>query len=79
MTRTLVEAARKSGAPHIVFISVVGTDRIPVVGVGRMAFAYFRAKRDAEDAVAASGLPWTTPRATQFYDLFLIVGKAVAK
>ncbi len=79
MTRTLVEAARKSGAPHLVFISVVGTDRIPVVGVGRMAFAYFRAKRDAEDAVAASGLPWTTLRATQFYDLFLIVGKAVAK
>ena len=37
MTRTLVEAARKSGAPHLVFISVVGTDRIPVVGVGRIA------------------------------------------
>ena len=27
----------------------------------------------------SSGLPWTTLRATQFYDLFLIVGKAVAK
>jgi uncharacterized protein YbjT (DUF2867 family) len=62
-----------------VFISVVGTDRIPVVGFGRLAFAYFRAKREAEEIVAASGLPWTTLRATQFYDLFLIVGKAVAK
>jgi uncharacterized protein YbjT (DUF2867 family) len=79
MTRTLVDAARKAGAPHLVFISVVGTDRIPVVGVGRLSFAYFRAKREAEEIVATSGLPWTTLRATQFYDLFLIVGKAVAK
>jgi uncharacterized protein YbjT (DUF2867 family) len=79
MTQTLVQAAHKAGAPHLVFISVVGTDRIPVVGFGRLAFAYFRAKREAEEAVSASGLPWTTLRATQFYDLFLIVGKAVAK
>ncbi len=79
MTRTLVRATRAAGAPHLVFISVVGTDRIPVVGFGRLTFAYFRAKRDAEQVVADSGLPWTTLRATQFYDLFLIVGKAVAK
>jgi uncharacterized protein YbjT (DUF2867 family) len=79
MTRNLVQAARKAGAPHLVFISVVGTDRIPVVGLGRLAFAYFAAKREAEEVVANSGLPWTTLRATQFYDLFLIVGKAVAK
>jgi uncharacterized protein YbjT (DUF2867 family) len=79
MTRTLVTAARKTGAPHLVFISVVGADRIPVVGIGRLTFAYFRAKREAEETVATSGLPWTTLRATQFYDLFLIVGKAVAK
>ena len=73
MTRTLVDAARRAGRPHLVFISVVGTDRIPVVGVGRLTFAYFRAKREAEEIVSASGLPWTTLRATQFYDLFLIV------
>jgi uncharacterized protein YbjT (DUF2867 family) len=79
MTQTLVEAARKADKPHLVFISVVGTDRIPVVGVGLLTFAYFRAKREAEEIVSASGLPWTTLRATQFYDLFLIVGKAVAK
>ncbi len=79
MTRNVVEAARKTGAPHLVFISVVGTDRIPVVGFGRLPFAYFRAKHEAEQVVANSGLPWTTLRATQFYDLFFIVGKAVAK
>jgi uncharacterized protein YbjT (DUF2867 family) len=79
MTRTLVQAASKAGSPHVVFISVVGTDRIPVVGIGNLTFAYFRAKREAEDVIASSGLPWTTLRATQFYDLFLIVGKAVAK
>jgi uncharacterized protein YbjT (DUF2867 family) len=79
MTRNLVRAARKAGEPHLVFISVVGTDRIPVVGFGRLAFAYFGAKREAEQVVADSGLPWTTLRATQFYDLFLIVARAVAK
>jgi uncharacterized protein YbjT (DUF2867 family) len=79
MTLTLVRAAHQAGSPHLVFISVVGTDRIPVVGFGRLAFAYFRAKREAEEIVTASGLPWTTLRATQFYDLFLIVGRAVAK
>ncbi len=35
MTRNLVQAARNAGDPHIVFISVVGSDRIPVVGFGR--------------------------------------------
>jgi uncharacterized protein YbjT (DUF2867 family) len=79
MTRTLVGAALRAGAPHLVFISVVGADRIPVVGVGRLAFAYFASKREAERVVATSDLPWTTLRATQFYDLFLITGKALAK
>jgi uncharacterized protein YbjT (DUF2867 family) len=79
MTANLVGAARNAGSPHLVFISVVGTDRIPVVGIGRLTFAYFRAKREAEQVVADSGLPWTTLRATQFHELFLILSKAVAK
>ena len=79
MTRNLVGAALRAGAPHLVFISVVGADRIPVIGVGRLAFAYFASKRDAERVVSNSGLPWTTLRATQFHDLFLTTGKALAK
>jgi nucleoside-diphosphate-sugar epimerase len=75
MTRNLVQAAQKAGEPHLVFISVVGTDRIPVVGFGRLAFAYFGAKREAEEVVASSGLPWTTLRATQFTTSFSSSGK----
>src|SRR5258708_4039511 len=42
-------------------------------------FGYFEAKLAAEQVVANSGLPWTTLRATQFHDAFLIMGKQMAK
>jgi uncharacterized protein YbjT (DUF2867 family) len=78
--RTLVEAARAAGAPHLVFISVVGADRVPVVsGFDRRAFGYYASKRAAERVVEASQLPWTTLRATQFHELILIVARAMAK
>jgi uncharacterized protein YbjT (DUF2867 family) len=44
-----------------------------------MMFAYFASKLGAERVVAASGLPWTTLRATQFYDLTLRVAQGLAK
>jgi uncharacterized protein YbjT (DUF2867 family) len=79
-TRNLVRAASQSGTSHLVYISVVGADRIPVVsGVDRAIFGYFGAKLAAEQVVASSGLPWTTLRATQFHDAFLIMGKQMAK
>lgn len=79
-TRNLVRAASQSGTSHLVYISVVGADRIPVVSrVDRAMFGYFEAKLAAEQVVANSGLPWTTLRATQFHDAFLIMGKQVAK
>ncbi len=78
--RNLVRAASRAGAPHIVYISVVGAERIPVVsGVDRAMFGYFAAKRAAENVVADSGLPWTTLRATQFHDLVLTVARQMAK
>ena len=65
----LVRAASRAGARHLVYISVVGADRIPVVsGIDRAMFGYFASKLAAERAVADSGLPWTTLRATQFHD-----------
>jgi uncharacterized protein YbjT (DUF2867 family) len=68
-TRNLVAAAARAGAPHLVFISVVGADRIPVVsGIDRAMFGYFAAKHAAERIIMDSGLPWTTVRATQFHD-----------
>jgi uncharacterized protein YbjT (DUF2867 family) len=79
-TRTLVRAAAQAGAPHLVYISVVGADRIPVVSaLDRAAFGYFAAKRAAEQVVADSGLPWTTLRATQFHDLILTTVAQLAK
>jgi uncharacterized protein YbjT (DUF2867 family) len=70
--RSLVRAASQAGTRHLVYISVVGADRVPVVsGVDRAMFGYFAAKLGAERVVADSGLPWTTLRATQFHDLIL--------
>ena len=78
--RNLVRAALRTGAPHLVYISVVGADRIPVVSsVDRMMFGYFASKLAAERVLAESGLPWTTLRATQFYDLFLTVAEQMTK
>jgi uncharacterized protein YbjT (DUF2867 family) len=79
-TRNLVRAASQSGTSHLVYISVVGADQIPVVsGIDRAMFGYFGAKLAAEHVVANSGLPWTTLRATQFHDAFLIMGQQMAK
>jgi uncharacterized protein YbjT (DUF2867 family) len=73
-TRNLVEAAARIGRPHLVYISVVGADRVPVIGpIDRMMFGYFAMKRRAEQIVANSALPWTILRATQFHDLVLLV------
>ena len=78
--RNLVGRRRGPRRPHLVFISVVGADRIPVVsGVDRAMFGYFASKRAAEQVVADSGLPWTTLRATQFHDLVLTVARQLAK
>lgn len=81
-TRNLVRAASRGvpGARHLVYISVVGADRIPVVsGIDRAMFGYFASKRAAEEVVENSGLPWTTLRATQFHDLILTVAQQMAK
>ena len=78
--RNLVRAASRAGAPHLVYISVVGAERIPVVsGVDHAMFGYFAFKRAAEKVVEGSGLPWTTLRATQFHELMLMVAQALAK
>jgi uncharacterized protein YbjT (DUF2867 family) len=65
---------------HLVNISVVGADRVPVVsGVDRMMFGYFARKLEAEQVIAASDVPWTTLRATQFHDLTLTTVRGMAK
>ncbi|WP_372407020.1 SDR family oxidoreductase [Streptomyces luteireticuli] len=69
-TRNLVAAAARAGVAHLVYISVIGADRIPL--------GYFRAKWNAERAVEESGVPWTTLRAAQFHDLALTVAGKMA-
>jgi uncharacterized protein YbjT (DUF2867 family) len=78
--RNLVRAASRAGQPHLVYISVVGADRVPVTSAAdRAMFGYFAAKLEAERVVASSGLPWTTLRATQFHDLVLKVVRPLSK
>jgi uncharacterized protein YbjT (DUF2867 family) len=78
--RNLVRPASRAGVRHLVNVSVVGADRIPVVsGVDRAMFGYFASKLAAERVVADSGLPWTTLRATQFHDLILLTARGLAK
>jgi uncharacterized protein YbjT (DUF2867 family) len=67
--RPLIEAADPS--THLVYISIVGIDRIPMV--------YYRQKLAAEDVVSGSGRPWTILRATQFHPLALGLVGALAK
>ncbi len=78
--RALVRAAARAGTRHLAYISVVGADRIPVHSrVDRAMFGYFESKLAAERVVAGSGVPFTTLRATQFYDLILMVARQMAK
>ena len=70
-TRNLMRAASRAGARHVVYISVIGADRVPL--------GYFRSKLAAERAVSDSGVPWTTLRAAQFHDLLLTVVQKMSK
>jgi uncharacterized protein YbjT (DUF2867 family) len=80
-TRNLVRAAGTLATlPHVINISVVGAERVPINGwIDRTMFGYFGMKRAAERVVAESGLPWTTLRATQFDDLILVVASKLAR
>jgi uncharacterized protein YbjT (DUF2867 family) len=78
--RNLVRAASRAGVSHLVYISVVGADRIPLAsGIDRAMFGYFGSKLAAERLVADSVLPWTTLRATQFHDLILMTARQMAR
>jgi uncharacterized protein YbjT (DUF2867 family) len=79
-TRHLVKAASRHGTRHLIYISVVGADRIPVTSwIDRAMFGYFASKFAAERIVADSGLPWTTLRATQFQQSMLLLMQRMAK
>jgi uncharacterized protein YbjT (DUF2867 family) len=80
-TRNLVRAASsQTRLPHLVYISVVGAERIPIDSrVDRAMFGYFASKRAAEEVIEDCGLPWTTLRATQFHEGMLAVARQMVK
>src|SRR5262245_22738240 len=76
----LVRAMSGAQVRHLVYISVVGADRLPVESrIDRALFGYVASKRAAEQIVIDSGVPWTILRATQFHDLVLKVARQVSK
>ncbi|MGW3041259.1 SDR family oxidoreductase [Kitasatospora sp. NPDC001159] len=67
----LVAQARQAGVRHLVYVSIVGVDRVPI--------AYYKAKLACERVVRESALGWTVLRATQFHDLLFKVFGVSAK
>jgi uncharacterized protein YbjT (DUF2867 family) len=80
-TRNLVRAtSSQTRLPHLVYISVVGAQRIPIGSrVDRAMFGYFASKLAAEKVIEDSGLPWTMLRATQFHEGMLTVAQQMVK
>jgi len=61
-TGRLLDSARRAGVePHVVYISIVGVDKIP--------FGYYRGKLATEQVIERSGLPYTILRTTQWHTL----------
>ncbi len=67
----VVEAALRAGVQHLVYISIVGVDRVPL--------GYYRRKLADERLIGDSGLPWTVLRTTQFHDLVAVMLRLLAK
>ncbi|MBT2531578.1 NAD(P)H-binding protein [Arthrobacter sp. ISL-48] len=67
----LAEAARIARIDHLLLISVVGADRMPI--------GYFRKKAAAEHAYADSGVPNTILRIAQLHDFVLPVARTMSR
>ena len=61
LTQTLNLLAHARNAKHLIYISIVGADRIPN--------PYYKEKLVCERAIAEAGIPHTIARATQFHEL----------
>lgn len=72
ITRNLVRASQRAGTvEHLLLISVIGADTVPV--------GYFVRKAKAERIVGDSGIPYTILRAAQFHDLTLKTVRGMSK
>jgi len=62
-TARLLRAAVGAGCRHLVYISIVGIDRVP--------YPYYRMKLATEEVIEGHPVPWTILRTTQFHALIL--------
>jgi uncharacterized protein YbjT (DUF2867 family) len=71
VTHSLVEAGKDAGIRHLVVLSIVGCDRAA-------SYPLYAGKLAQETATAASGIPFTIARTTQFHEfakMIWIIGK----
>ncbi|MDA0638477.1 NAD(P)H-binding protein [Nonomuraea sp. MCN248] len=59
-TGALLAGARATRTGQLIYLSIVGVDRVP--------WGYYRTKLAAERLVRDGGVPWTTLRVTQFHE-----------
>ncbi|GAA4943808.1 uncharacterized protein YbjT (DUF2867 family) [Nonomuraea thailandensis] len=59
-TSALLAAAREASVRHLIYVSIVGVDRVP--------WGYFGMKVQGERLVQGGPVPWTIVRATQFHE-----------
>lgn len=71
VARNLVDAAKRARAQHLVHISVIGADKLPL--------KWLQSQVAAERAVVGSGIPYTILRAAQFHELTLELIRKLAK
>jgi uncharacterized protein YbjT (DUF2867 family) len=64
-------AACRAGTPHLVYISIVGVDEIPL--------PYYREKLAVEQVIERSDIPHTILRTTQFHELIAWLLDAASK
>ena len=70
-TQRLIDVVRTAGVKHLLYVSIVGVDRIP--------FAYYQRKLAVERMIAESGVPFSILRATQFHSFVAFLLSEAAK
>jgi uncharacterized protein YbjT (DUF2867 family) len=70
-TGHLLAAAARADVKHLLYISIVGIDRIP--------YSYYRHKLAAEELIAAGDVPYTILRAAQFHELLDRVAQGMVR
>ncbi|MDX2249132.1 MAG: NAD(P)H-binding protein [Bacteroidia bacterium] len=59
-TQKMLEAGKKAGVNHVIYVSIVGIDKVPI--------SYYKIKLAAEHVIKNAGLDYTILRATQFHE-----------